>query len=1261
MSGIGEITNNNGNCLTCDSNIASVETSEKYFKAILEAMRACPDYADKVSAIDPRGIECTALPIRLRDLSQIKSDAFVDRQDHASNRAEYEARVFAAGYYNPTDPSNAGFYKNHMGPYVEEVKKRFRETNGKGVLLVSQVTFARLFPVMVNLLMKKTPDGTDNIVRRRKPKPDTEVLHEDGTVTREYYTVEEIEQAEAELRKEYNAENFYTLDVEYVPFVINDVLISAASLMSVKRTDFHDDFEFPDPEEIFNLEEETDPLILKHYGELLRIAKRDIALLEFLESRGGKIEELIINDCAPTEERVLTKSPNLLSTKEIYLTLLIYIKFIHSLVFEFIKVIEANAGKIGLSKNQISTILGTDLSGSKSPVTEFERLITDTDFSDAFQGLPIAFEIPEHMIRVLAVSIVRLMISDTDFTESDSTTGSAQLYQATATYFGYKKTKTPTSQLFEKFFTVEGSPMAIVDSTMLLGVLENKIEPLNSYLHRTASKYINDEGKFMMSIGIIQNAVRYVENSMSNGRKRVFRYDISNSDFVFSNESLINTVRRLTGFTNLSENVNPFNSYKDELTEKIRLLNEKRVEISKKISEKYGPCSLQYYIQLPPIPYNDSELAWFRRKCIEIGVKISEIQQRNPGYDWEEVRKVFVSLNETQIKNATSTIEDPLVINAISMFDDQLKTLLKDSGLDSAEQTQLLELESKLLSYSNPQKMEYGYENFEFELNKGVDLTMNYHLQKCSILVNGVLRSCQSLINDPNGIKIIIDYFDPFFRPFATVNTQSFDIKITVSDMVNKNDVNVKIINMAVRFGSTDNTHVCSKFRTIFYSIADRQTLLSVAKDVLDIPQERRDFTISDVPEQFILRWARTEEQNNAMQGKEKEKTYKFYDVVRGCNEMYPFYDSNGKRILIDEFNKVVKRYNESQEQREKRDIERKIRIEEERLRKEKEDAEEAERRKDPNYKPREVKKTDNWTIIDEHGNQITGAEMIRRQALNSLVTQYTPSIEKTSVLKPDDQKRQQKKRQDVRNNEVEIVESQKEELKAVFKTRRVKSIVTEGEWTKIVYNEKEIRVNLKSEPTERVVKTPIEGRGKAFKTPSRFDARNNSYKRDRVINGRNVRGSSQPRGSSRTYDRNTPSGMMSTTRSASGRSNRTFSQGSTPNYQRNPSDSPSITKRSGPRIGGASPGGESPHYLQLDRSTFNIDASNGSLAFYQNQPSSPLASSQNGDSLLPPSGLFDMSRGKSPSIASQRSTPQFSGVREEQTFEAENLDPDAW
>lgn len=1268
MSGIGEITNNSGNCLTCDSNIASVETSEKYFKAILDVMRTRSEYADKVSAIDSRGIECISLPIRLRDLSQIKSDAVVDRQNHASNRAENEARIFAAGFYNPTDPANVGFYKNHMGPFVEEVKRKFKDTNGMGVRVISQVTFARLFPVMVNLLMKKTPDGADNLVRRRKAKPGTEVVKEDGTVTREYYSVEEIEQAEAELRKEFKAENFYTLDVEYVPFVINDILISAASLMSIKRTDFHEDFEFPEPEQIFDVESESDPLIVKHYNELLRIAKRDLAILELLESRGGKIEELIEVDCNGKEHVQQQGVSNVLSTKEIYLTLLIYVKFIHTLILEFIKTIDEHSNKFGLSKTQISSIIGIDLSGSASPVSEFERLITDPDLIETFQELPIAFQIPDHMIRVLAVGLVRLLCqsSGSGFSETDSSTGSAQLYQATSSYFGYKKTKTPTTTLFEKFFTVEDAPMAIVEGTMLVGILENKVEPLSSYLHRTTSKYINEDGKFMTSIGIIQNAVRYVENAMTNGKKKSVRYDVLNSDFVFSNESLINTVRRLTGYTNLSENNYPFASYKEELTEKNRILSEKRVMISEKISEQYGSCSLQYYIPLPPVPYNDSELAWFKRKCIELGVKISEIQQRNPGYNWDEIHDVFVRLSEMQIANAASTVEDPSVIDKIATLDEQLKVLFKDSGLDSSEQSQLLDLEKKLLSYSNPGKMEFAYEKFEFKLNKDVDLTMNYQLQKCSILVDGVLRSCMSLINDPNGIKIITDYFDPFFRPFATVNIQSFDIKITVFDKIGKNGNTSKVINMAVKFGSTDDTHVCSKFRTIFYTIQNRQTLISVAKDILDIPQERRDFTTSDVPEQLIMHWDRTQEQNDALQGKEKEKTYKFYDAVRGCNEMYPFYDSNGKRILTEEFNKIVRRYNESQEQREKRDAERKIRDEQDRIRRLQEEAEEAERRKDPNYKPREVKKSDNWIMYDEHGNQITGAEMIRRQALgnfdsslSSLYSRSTKTSEtQSSVLKTDGQKKQ-KRRQDVRNNEVEIVDSQKEELKAVFKTRRVKTTVTEGEWTKIVYNNKEIRVNVKQEPTERVVKTPTEGRGRSFKTPSRFDQRNRRETKPSNNTGRREnRVSSQ----TRSYDRSTPSGMMSTARSASGRSNRTFSQGSTPNtYHRNPSDSPSLTKRSGPRIGGSSPGGESPHYLQLDRSTFNVESNNGSLAFYQNQPSSPLASSQTGETLLPPSGLFDMSRGKSPSIASQRSTPNFSGVREEQTFETEDLDPDAW
>lgn len=1262
MSGIGEITNNNGNCLTCDSNIASVDTSEKYFKLILDMMRQRPEYADKVSAIDSSGIECTALPIRLRDLSQIKSNAVLDRQDHASKRADHESRIYAAGYYNPNDPENSLFYKNHMPSYTEEVKKRFKDTEGHGVMVVSQVTFARLFPVMVNLLMKKKPDGTDNIVRQRKAKPNSEVVNEDGSVSREYYTLEEIEEAEMKLRKEKNAENFYSLDVEYVPFSMSDFIISAASSMTVfKKADFYDKSMFPEVEEIFSLdpEENNDPLMVQHYEYLMKIANRDMALLDILEKRGGKIEELIHLDCSGVEKKK-SNNENSLSMKEIYITLLIYIRFLHTFAFEFIKTINFYSNHTDLGKSFISSILGVTLNDQNSPVSQFEEIITSNEAKDYFKSSAIAFQIPDHMLRVLLISIVRLFSGSslTALDENNSSIG--KLLEGVSNFFGYKSLTHITSDVFDNFFLIEGAPTAIVDTKSFIGTLENRYEPINSYMYRTAPKYMDDEGKFTMAIGIINSSVRYIENNRNS-----FRYDILNSNFIFSNESLINTVKHLTNFNNLNDTMYPFVSYKNEIMKKINTLTEERIAISNEISLTYGPCSLQYYMTLPPIPYSDSELAWFKRKCIELNVHLNELQQRNPGYDWELVHNVFVNLTEMQIKNAKSDVENPLLIESIQEFDMRLKSLLKNSGLDSSEVEQLLSLESKLLSYSKPETMEFGYEPFEFKFNKDVDLTMNYHLDKSSILINGHVRSCKSLMNDSNGIKILVDYFDPFFRPFATININNYSITVGIIEVVNKNGTTKNVINMAVRFGSTDDTHVCSKFRTFFHTIANRETLFSVSKDILEIPQQRKDFGISDVPEQFSLHWARTIGQNEAMQGNEKEKTFKFYDKVRGCNDMYPFYNNNAKKILSEEFTKVVKKYNDSCEQREKRERER--REEHERKQKEQKELE-----KNPDYKKpvKNVQRNELWTTIDEHGNRITGAEMIRRQASLNL-TNVSSNVDFNGQENLDIKNRQniefkdhqksvfgqksiQKKRQDVRNNEVEIVESQKEELKTVFKTRRIKDKIVEDGWTKIVYHNKEILVNLKQESHERLNKTPIENRGGGFKTPGRFDQRD---KRETKKNNRNSSGNHG------NYHRNTPvthSGM-------SNRSNKTFSQGSTPNNQvyynqRNPSASPSLTKRSGPAVGAASPGGESPHYLQLDRNLFNVNSSSGNLAFYHNQPSSPVISStQQSENFLPPSGVFDMGRSQSPSIGSERSTPHYSSMREQQTFDVEVLDTKDW
>ena len=53
----------------------------------------------------------------------------------------------------------------YMNKYVSAVKDAFSGTTNRNIInLVSQISFSRLNPMMVNILLKKKPDGTDNIV-----------------------------------------------------------------------------------------------------------------------------------------------------------------------------------------------------------------------------------------------------------------------------------------------------------------------------------------------------------------------------------------------------------------------------------------------------------------------------------------------------------------------------------------------------------------------------------------------------------------------------------------------------------------------------------------------------------------------------------------------------------------------------------------------------------------------------------------------------------------------------------------------------------------------------------------------------------------------------------------------------------------------------------------------------------------------------------------------------------------------------------------
>uniref|UniRef100_A0A6C0BCD0 Uncharacterized protein n=1 Tax=viral metagenome TaxID=1070528 RepID=A0A6C0BCD0_9ZZZZ len=1239
MTDIGNITNQNGFCITVDSNIASVDTSEKFFRELLSIMRDHPEYKAQVSAVNPNNIECVALPIRLRDLSQLKTEATSDRTNHASNRAEIEARLYAARYFPPGKTENAGFYTQQMPSFIDDIKSKFSDRSGKekSILVLSQLSFARLTNDMVNLLLKKKPDGTDNIVRQRKQNPETEIVHEDGTTTFSYYTEEEIAEKEKVLRTAENADNFLTLDVQHVPFTIDNILISAASQINVKRNSYNKNLKIPTVDEIFEDDDELSILLREQYMRIKTIANRDLDIISIIESRGASIQHLIHADCRGEEVLPQPVDESKLTIREIYSSLLIYVKYILAMISELITIIHENGNKPSININNLIGIETT--SEGDNPLNKISDLLSSKEFSEFFKSESPAFSLPPHFIRYLMISLLKFCTETAGFR-------APKIVSAVSKYFGYRLTETNHDNQIVTFFNIENAPVAVVDTPTLILILEGKMEPLISYLYRTSPKYLEDNGTFNRALGIIDRTVTFIQTS--NSSKKPPRYDVLNSDFVFDVDSLIETAKHLSGYSNLSDSVSPFSNYKSDILKKNETLREKRIKISEELSQKYGSCSLQYYIPLPSIPYSQSELFWFKQKCAELETKIGEIKELNPTFNWDLLREEYRRLRQLKNDNASSQIDSQKLKLDIEKSGNTLKTLYEVSGIDSSKIDLLSKYEESLIQYSNPEKMEFGFEAFEFKFNKDVDLTMNYIIDNTSIMVGTEVRTCSSILNDTGGDKIIIDYFDPFFRPFATVNTQSFNISISLSDKLGKNGLISKTINMTVTFGSTDDTHMCTKFRTKFFSISNRQLLIQKSKEALNIPDNRLDFSLNEVPSKFIVRWSQSEKQKNAMQGLEKEKTLKFYDKVRGCSEMYPFYDNVAMSIIMNQFTIYSNKFYGSQQEREKRNKEtaEKRRIENEKRGNSGNDY-------DRNGPKISVPKNSGiWVNGD-----ISGVDLIKSQIK---IGSFVPNIAEDEIyseeIKKSDKKpiftRQRelkKSNATAYDKQVDLIKDQtQEQIVQVFKTRRVRENQTENNgWSKIVYHDKIITVKIR--PVNENSDTKKHNNRKGSTTPHRFKGGLRSD--DRRTNS-NIRGNRH----------NSRNGTPSNNGFNSGRSqNRESSRGSTPNSyvnhsQNKDSASPNVSKRSVSYAGAKSPIiNPEDEFKLFNRSAFNSYQSNtGVTAFYPSVFTSPVVGGT-GD-VNDQVSLFNTL----PVSQTTSSTPNTTDHKEKQDF-VTDVDADDW
>lgn len=1255
------IKENNGSCITTDSNFASKKTCEDFYKEFLRILKLNKDVADFVSAESAFSYETVTLPMGLRNLGMISADLTSCRENYGDERAEIECRLYAAKFYPPGNPDYTEFYGNYIRDMINDVKIKFSGQQGNNpTSVVSQASFSRLSKVLVNLLLKKKPDGTDNIVRRRKAIPGSEVIDSDGNVSYSYYSNEEIEKAEKNAYDVGNAHSFLTLDMEYVPYTYDYLLLTTASLITVKRTERNSSIELPTVEEIFSSDGD-DVVLTEQLNELMLIAKRDLDIIDIIESRGGNILDIIHADCKGVD--TVKSSDSNLSIREIYMNILMYVRVILYMTIDLIeKVREYGENHVTTSKI-IDLILGietTDTNEYNGFMDNFISYFSDDAFIGMMKELPFMFKINEHLFRILFINLVKRA------TLAVQHKGSA-IVDRFAAHIGYHKNETVLSSVIRGFINSIGEKEgSISDNLAVINSVRGIKEPLVSYAYRTANKYLNtDTGLFGIELAIIDSSVKIVEALQSGKKTTSARYNLFENFFTFDLDSLIETVKKLSGIDSITEDTTPFKNYKTELLEKNEQLNVKRKAISDKLDEEYGRSAPKFYVPLPPIPYDDNERLWAKQKCLELNAHISKIREINPTFNWQLFRDSYgIMIHHTE-KFADSDIEDPLLIVKIEESKTTFDSLCKESGLDDSNLQKIIAYEESLLYYSNLDKIKFGFTKFEFDYNKNLGLEMNYRIGKTSIIHAGVVKPIQSILGTPDFVSILDSYFRPFFEPFATVNPQAFRLTFQVVErQVNqkRNVINSQItkenagqmvtdVVMTAIFFSSENVHECSKFRTKFFSIKDTDRLFLEAKKDLNIPVERTDFSYSEVPEKFRISWDRTVEQNASF----SDKTFKVYNTWRGCKEKYPFYDVSGMNTIKRAFEMVSTRY---------------IRITEDKKRR----TEQRNNEQNNKYAGRGLslgpglgqisedakraseKSSNFWAAMNKDGSSVDSLSVI-----NSVIGSSQDVRKQPSVFGGGFNSRTTRQfgtgRQSV-NPGMKMIDQQPGELDQIFTERRGRRKTSapdpeNPEYTRITYNNKTVRgYRAKESPSEVQSGSPSTNR--YSKTPSRFQGglRERTANRDykprygdrRGARYGNDRGNSRDRHSNHGR-KSTPSGSSGYRSSSPGNKGTPISKDGTPNSQgRVFTSSPSANKRGGVQIGTQSPGGnQSPNFMQPGPSIFTnlpvIPTTSGTLGFFPT--SSPLPN-QDGESLFaniaPPTGMFGSNSG--------RSTPVATGVR---------------
>lgn len=892
------ISRNNGRIITVKSGLCSSETCLKYAKDILKQLKDSTEYGAFFQN-DKGDYEVNTLPMGIRNLSLLSKDnkATKDRSNYCQVIGQLESMLTAVNVYDPKDSTNDLFYKSFFNTFVNEVVDMFDKAGGK-IKILSGGSFWRLDKAIVNVLLGKTPQGVDISKRRRKHHS----FDENGEPI--YYTEEEVKDAENELRLRNGITDLYQINVDHNPFTIRSIFLSICSHMSVSKYvdrtgDFNsvDDYIYPIKSLFSTVDDE---LYIDVCNTIRQIFSQDLEVMIPIYKSGKDIVSAL---------DIMTKKTNTsMPYACIYLGLMKHVNFVIPFAVKFIQ------GVNDYTSGKIESFLGyNDFENENTAFSTFEKLLNSDGLLKKFiSTVPVMFDykISGQIFRYLLISIIRIY---TNKTVND------QVVNFISKKIGATSETFVIDDLVMSLFaplnnTVDDKLISdcIFNSVNCEKTVSGKKEELVCYLYRYLFSYVDNFENIPSDIKFLSKVILSCSEVM---KDESYINDIDGVNVTIDIKTMIETVNKITG-ASLNESNHIFSKISGIVEKNVERLNNDLKRVENDFDAIYGEKYNSTCIPLPPIDFSFNDLKWIERKINSIKGKIDAITKSK--VDFVKFQELYDEMENIRYIRNNSPVDDPRILNKLKIAEDNYNeyvsycTNFNDGTalLSSADLDKYKKLQKDLYHYTHTDKIRMKFEPFTFKFKESIGLTLSYNISNCFLRdgENSIKRGMS--LYETRGDEWIINYFDPFFRPFATVAVEAFKIEVVHTKVKSKKSINVEedVLLIKVTYGNSDDAHNATKFRTDFPSILDISFLLREAKKFYKIDSDEYDISMVK-KEDFKIRWFKTQEQIDATAGRNNETTLGIYDDYEGCIEEYPFYDSQGKIIVLNSFNKINASY----------------------------------------------------------------------------------------------------------------------------------------------------------------------------------------------------------------------------------------------------------------------------------------------------------------------------------------------------------------